>query len=207
MNIKYEKERLSQVLRALPDRLADQRPTLGDVLLALGNRAIALILLVFSIPAIIPTPSVPAGTIFGSALAFIGLQMMVGTKRLQLPPGIARLRIGRVQLKRMVGRTAPHLENLERRLRVRAVVLADRWAMRGRGVVVLVMAVLIALPIPFGNTLPGLAVFALALGLAQRDGLAIVAGLGLAAIASLVSVALISGSWWVIEAAWNPSPA
>ena len=50
----------------------------------------------------------------------------------------------------------------------------------------IVMGVIIALPIPFGNVLPGLSVFFIALGLAQRDGVAIGIGLafGVAAIAS-----------------------
>ncbi|WP_066342502.1 exopolysaccharide biosynthesis protein [Azohydromonas lata] len=189
---------LSQTLRALPARLNDQC-RLGDVLLALGDRAAALILLVFSIPAIVPSPGIPAGAIFGSALAFIGLQMTLGRSHLRLPPGFARLRVGRERLERMVERFAPHLERIEGRLKAKAVSLAAPQAVRGLGLVVLIMAVLIALPIPFGNTLPGLAILALAMGLAQRDGLAIAGGLGIALVAGVVSVALIGGSWHLVS--------
>ena len=77
--------------------------------------------------------------------------------------------------------------------------LAAPQAVRGLGLVVLIMAVLIALPIPFGNTLPGLAILALALGLAQRDGLAIAGGLGIALVAGMVSMALIGGSWHLVS--------
>ncbi len=41
------------------------------------------------------------------------------------------------------------------------------------GIVIFLMAVIIALPIPFGNTLPGITVLIIALALAQRDDLAL----------------------------------
>lgn len=189
---------LSQALRALPARLADPC-RLGDVLQALGDHAAALVLLAFSIPAIVPSPGIPAGAIFGTALAFIGLQMCLGRPRLRLPRPLARLSVGRARLERLVERIAPRLERVERRLKARAVALATPGAVRALGLVVFLMAVLIALPIPFGNTLPGLAILALALGLAQRDGLAIAAGLGLSLLACVACVALGLGGWELIS--------
>ncbi|MBT2786470.1 exopolysaccharide biosynthesis protein [Halomonas sp. SpR1] len=190
---------LAAVLRALPGHLKHQRPTLGDILAALDERATPLVLLLFAIPAIVPTPGIPAGMVFGTALAFIGLQMAIGTKCIRLPLGIARLRIGRQQLERILGKATPHLEKLERRLCVRLGCLITPFAIRSIGVVIFIMALLIALPIPFGNTLPGLAVLILSLGIAQRDGIAVAAGLGLAVIAAVVSTAIIGGSWRLIE--------
>lgn len=191
---------LSQALRALPARLADPC-RLDDLLLALGDRAAALVLLAFSIPAIVPSPGIPAGALFGTALAFIGLQMCLGSPRLRLPRVLARLSVGRARLERMVERVAPRLERVERRLKARAVALATPGAVRALGAVVFLMAVLIALPIPFGNTLPGLAILALALGLAQRDGVAIAAGLGLALLACAVCAALALGGLELISRA------
>ena len=46
-----------------------------------------------------------------------------------------------------------------------------------------VLAVVIALPIPFGNTAPAVALLVFALGFIARDGAAIAAGLVLAAVA------------------------
>lgn len=197
---------LTSVLRALPDQLAASRPTLKDILNTLGDRATALILLIFSIPAIVPTPGIPAGMVFGSALALIGIQMVIGARRVRLPPGIAQLRIGQSALRRIVQRAAPHLERLERHLNARMRGALTPLAVRGIGFVIFIMAILIALPIPFGNTLPGLAVLALSLGLARQDGVAVLAGLGLAIVACSVSVALIGGSLWLFGAGFSASP-
>jgi hypothetical protein len=200
-------ESLAAALRALPARLPGEQPALGDIIAALGDRATALVLLVFSIPAIVPTPGVPAGAIFGTALVALAWQMAAGAETLGLPGRIARLRIGRRRLERLVSRIAPTLDRLERRLRPRWPVLVGPGAVRPLGGIVCLMAVLVALPIPFGNTLPGLAVFLIALGLARRDGTAVAAGLGIALLAGAVSAALVIGGWWLLEVLTKtPSP-
>jgi hypothetical protein len=57
------------------------------------------------------------------------------------------------------------------------------------------MGALIALPIPFGNTLPGLSVILMGLGLAADDGLAVLGALLLALLATGVSIALTWAAW------------
>jgi hypothetical protein len=192
-------ESLAAALRALPARLSGEPATLGDIVAALGDRATALVLLVFSIPAIVPTPGVPAGAIFGTALVALAWQMAAGAGQPRLPARIAGLRIGRRRLERLVSRVVPTLDGLERRLRPRWPVLVGPGAVRPLGGIVCLMAVLVALPIPFGNTLPGLAVFLIALGLAQRDGTAVAVGLCIALLAGAVSAALVIGGWWLVE--------
>jgi hypothetical protein len=103
-----------------------------------------------------------------------------------------------------IGKTTFHLIGLDTR---GAIVLRQKFsrrqvepglrAVRPLGIVVLIMAVLVALPIPFGNLVPGLAVFLIALGLAQRDGAAVAAGLSLALLACVVSAGLLYGGWWL----------
>jgi hypothetical protein len=56
--------------------------------------------------------------------------------------------------------------------------------------IVTLMGSLIALPIPFGNTLPGFAVILLGLGLSAGDGLAVLGALILAAFATAMSLVL-----------------
>ena len=185
---------LASALRVLPDRLPAGRPTLNDILSALGDRGLGLVLLIFSIPAIIPTPGIPAGMIFGSALALLGGQMVVGAQRVRLPSFIAQRRIGQEVLRQVFQRATPLIDKLERRLSIRLAGLMSPLAMRVIGGVIVVMALLIALPIPFGNTLPGLAILALSLGLARQDGIAVLVGMSLSVLASGVSVALLHGS-------------
>ncbi len=164
----------------------------------MGDQGIAVILLMFSIPAIIPTPGIPAGLVFGTALALLSVQVMLGAERLWLPKRLSAMGVPRSLAERMATHGAPVLARLERQMRPRGKLLSQVLMKPVLGLVIFMMAVLIALPIPFGNMLPGLAVLITALGMAQRDSLAIGAGLLVAILAATVSAAILAGGWWLI---------
>lgn len=196
---------LAPILMELPDRFGDEPPTLGRLLSVLGEQATALVLLVFSIPAIIPTPGIPAGMVFGTALALLSLQLVIGAERFLLPGKLAHVTVPKSLLKAMAVRLGPKLAWLETWLKPRGRVLSGRLALRPLGLVILVMSVLIALPIPFGNVLPGLAIFFIALGLAQRDGMAVAGGLVFGFAALAFTAFLFLGGWWLLSdwLGWN----
>ncbi|WP_416407277.1 exopolysaccharide biosynthesis protein [Agrobacterium rosae] len=189
---------MAALLRRLPDDLPE-KVTLAGLLDKLGDKAIAFILLVFAIPAIIPTPGIPAGMIFGTALAILSLQIIFGSRTLKLPGFLGRLSVSRSIIQLTADKAAPRLAKLEALLRPRGHVLAKYLGVPAIGIVIFLMAILIALPIPFGNMLPGLAVLAFALGLAQRDGVAVLVGLLLAVLAVVTSGAIIYGGWALIS--------
>ncbi|MBY3465764.1 exopolysaccharide biosynthesis protein [Rhizobium laguerreae] len=189
---------MANLLSTLPDRLP--RPaTVGDLLHAMGDHGLAIVLLVFAIPAIVPTPGIPAGLVFGTALALLSIQVMLGEEQLRLPKRLSAMGVPRSLIDRTATRGGPFLARLERHMRPRGRLLSLAGMKPVLGLVIFVMAVLIALPIPFGNLLPGLAVLIVALGLAQRDSLAVGAGLLVAFLAAVVSVAILAGGWWLIS--------
>lgn len=78
-------------------------------------------------------------------------------------------------------RAAPLMERLESVSRPRVALVARQE--RLLGLACLVLALIVALPIPFGNMAPAICLLVIALGMVQRDGLLVGAGLtGLAAI-------------------------
>ncbi len=196
-----ERAKASALLKRLRERLGGEQPTLGEVLAHLGDRAPGFLLLALAIPAVVPTPGVPVGMVFGTVLALVAVQMIVGRDRLEVPTWIGRRRVKRSTIHTVVEKATPMVERVERTLRTRYPALTRAGFLRPLGVFVLLMGVLIALPIPFGNTLPGLAVLVIALGLIAKDGLAVLAGLGLGAVATGVSVALVAGTYWAVTAA------
>ena len=61
------------------------------------------------------------------------------------------------------------------------------WPARGRwGGLGLLLSILIMLPIPLGNMLPALSILLIALGLLERDGVFVLAGLTTAALSLIV---------------------
>jgi hypothetical protein len=92
----------------------------------------------------------------------------------------------------MIRRVVPWLERAEKLLRPRISVLALPPFEYLIGVVCLLLAAVLVLPIPLGNMLPALSISLLALGLLERDGYAIATGL----IAATVSAVVVSGVIW-----------
>lgn len=198
MSSGMQHETMAEALSRLPDEMPET-VTLAGLLDKLGDKAMAFVLLVFAIPAIVPTPGIPAGMIFGTALAILSLQIMFGSRKLVLPGFLGRLSVSRSIIELTAKKAAPRLAKLEKLLRPRGHVLAEHLGPVSIGIVIFLMAVLIALPIPFGNMLPGLAVLAIALGLAQKDDMAVLTGLALAILSVITSGAILYGGWALIS--------
>lgn len=163
------------------------RITIGQLLDALGDRAFGALMFVFAAPSILPVPP-GVSTILGTPLMFLSVQLMLGL-RPWLPSVVTRRSLTREDFQTLVRRLTPKLARAERLLRPRG-----RWLTRPPvenllGLLCLVLAVILALPIPLGNTLPALAISLLALGLLERDGVWILAGIA----ASAVALSVISG--------------
>lgn len=189
------------LLHRIREQLRAEHVTLGEVLEHLGERAPGFLLVALSIPAIVPTPGVPAGFVFGTVLALVSLQMIAGQQRLYVPGWLSRRRVRSGVVQAMVSRAAPVLERIERRLAPRYVAFSQPNMLRPLGLLVLLMGVLIALPIPFGNTVPGIAVLVIALGLVVRDGLAVAVGVALSLVAVAVSAGLVAAGYWMVAKA------
>jgi hypothetical protein len=75
-------------------------------------------------------------------------------------------------------------------VRPRASWLADEWAKIPLGLICLVLATIITLPIPLGHVAPGTAICLLALGLMEHDGVVIGIGFVTATLAlTIVTIA------------------
>jgi len=181
-------------------RLDGGAPAVARVLEALGDRSAPLLLLLLGLIAMVPSPGLPVGMVFGSIAAIVAIQMLILRRRLALPRRLARRPIPAPLLRAAVRRGVPWLRRLQGRLRTRLPWAAGGAGTVVAGAVILVQSVLIALPIPFGNTLPALAVMVLSLGLAVRDGLMVLAGHGLALLAAGVSAGLLWGTVAVVGA-------
>jgi hypothetical protein len=91
----------------------------------------------------------------------------------------------------IVAKLSPYLEKLERRLKPRLTFMYNRVGDRIMGAVCFLLALIVFLPIPFGNMLPSLSIAAFAIGAAERDGLAAIVG-WLSAIISVGVLVLLS---------------
>lgn len=187
----------SSRLLGLGERMAASTGTvtLGEIVDALGPAAMGTVLLVLTLPALLPIPG-PVGLVFGTILAFISAQLMFGARRLWLPDVIRRRALPAVTVAKLVELGAPFLRRAETRLKPRRLLpLTGRIGRMALALPLVLMAIAIALPIPLGNVPPALSVIALALGLTMRDGVAVLIGLMLAVCAAIwMAVLILVGS-------------
>lgn len=178
---------LVDILQALSSDERRARISVGDLLTAMGDRAFGALMLVFALPNIVPTPP-GTSAITGTPLVFLSAQLFLG-KAPWLPRLIADRSFAREDFSKVVAKIVPVLLWVQRFLRPRLEGFLSPVFERLIGVVCLVLAVILALPIPLGNILPALAICCFSFALLERDGLFALLG----AVLSLVSLVVVSG--------------
>ena len=182
-------ERIASVLKA------GRNHAVGDIADRFGRSGFGFVILLLALPALIPIPG-PFGFVFGSCLALVSVQVLAGAERLWLPDRVRTMQIDGGKLKSGISHAAGWLRWTERWIRPGR---GPEWIIQHLspvvGVPVLILALIVAIPIPFGNIVPCLALMLLALGLIAEDGLALFMGLGLGLGAVLWTVILfVAGS-------------
>lgn len=187
--------RVSEILQGIA---AAGRKTVSvqDVLEAFGDRAFGALMFVFAAPLALPMPP-GASAILGAPLLFITAQWMIGRRTLWLPRFIGDRTMSKTDFGALIEKLSPYLRWLERKLRRRLTFLYNRVIDRLAGLICFLLAVIVFLPIPFGNMLPSFAIAAFALGLAERDGVAAIIGW----ISAALSIAILALLWKAIVAA------
>jgi hypothetical protein len=168
------KKRFSQILDAIALDERRDRVSVSDLMRAMDARAVAALILLFALPNVVPTPP-GTSSILGLPLLYLTAQMMLG-KMPWLPGFIADRSMTRGDYAAFVSRVSPLLARAERLLKPRALFLTAPRAEQVIGGFCLLLAIVLALPIPLGNMLPALAISLMALGVLERDGLWVLLG-------------------------------
>ncbi|HVI57541.1 MAG TPA: exopolysaccharide biosynthesis protein [Luteimonas sp.] len=189
------------LLAALAAGDPDDTIRFRDVFAGLGERAFGMLLFVATLPAFIPIPGV-GGAISGPLAILIGLQLLIGLRMPWLPRFIADRGPHRQAMKRFEAMLSPWLTRLEHLVRPRLSYLLDhRVAVMFSGLLLVLLGLLLALPIPFTNYIFGGLLLLFALALLERDGALMV----VAWVAGGIAVAVfgvLSGTLAAATAEW-----
>lgn len=164
-------KRTSQLLKNIVTAPDDGRISVGEFVKQLGDRSFALVILIFSLPNSLPVPGIPGfSTITGLPILFVALQIMFGRESIWLPRKVARVRFSHRSMTKIIGKAIPAVLWLEKLLRPRLSFLCEGLGERFIGLLILLMASILCLPVVGGNFLPGFAISLLALTLLEKDG-------------------------------------
>lgn len=178
---------ISRRLTKLAEDAEGETVTLDWVLAQLHERAFGLFLLVLALPCCIPflygVPQVVA-----LPLMFVSAQILFGRRVPWLPQRLGARSVSKASLENLASRAGPWLRRIEAVSRPRVEALTRTPLDRVVGQALVLFSASILVPLPGTNTVPGIAVVIVAMGLLQRDGILVILGalLGTTWIASLV---------------------
>jgi hypothetical protein len=185
---------LHERLAAMAAELRDERVALRELMAAHGQAAQGAWLVLLALPCLLPIPG--TGTVLSFGLAVMAWLVWRGPEHCELPA-----RVGNWELSADAARRVLH--SLSRCYGWAARLSRERWAWcsaptqrHWQALLVACMALLIFLPIPFGNVLPATALVILGLGLVFRDGWAVLASVAVGVCAVGVTTALAWGVLW-----------
>ena len=188
-------KKLSVELADLRLRVAQRAVTIRELLYVLRGRAYMLLVILLTLPFLLPLPLPGLSTPFGFAIIVVCLRLALG-QRPWLPKSIQRRELPAGFIPRLLDLAAKIIGWLERVLRPRWLVLTEHALILQLHALVMVAAaaiLLLPLPIPFSNGLPAWAILLLACGLLERDGWAIFLGYFMFAL-SIVYLWLFGGA-------------
>ncbi len=181
-------QRSSAILRGILSRNPEVNTfTVERILASIETDSSEVVLMVFSIPAIVPVAS-PRGTVAMPAWTIAG-QLVCGRESVRLPSWMLRKSVSRRSLAVAIHAILPVLEAAERVVRPRWSWSNHPIARRAIGFLLFLLALAIACPLGGFKELHAIAMLVVSLGMAEQDGLAVMIGV-VAGVLSLLFLAL-----------------
>jgi hypothetical protein len=198
--------RTSEILRRSIETRHGARVSVAELIASLGDRAFGAVIVLLVMPTLFPGPPIPFFSLpFALAIALIAAQLARGFAQPLLPGWVLRRSFDRARLDRLLLRAMPAVRRFERFAHARPSSWTTRRAERWIGGLSIAVALALAMPVPFGNTPPGIALLALGLGLIERDGRLLALGtlIGLGSViyvAVLTATAVLAAGWMLATA-------
>jgi hypothetical protein len=163
------------------------RVSLGELFDRMGERAFGLLLLLLALPCCLPfVYGLPQ--IVSLPMLMLAAQMAAGRPSPWLPESLRRRDFSVAAALDVVRRSRRYLQMAEWFASPRMAFVTGVFASRITGALLLIPAFSIMVPLPLTNTVPGIAVAIVSIGLLERDGLFVIGGmvLGLTWVAALI---------------------
>lgn len=184
--------RISTLLSRLVPNGQQESIRLSSILDVLGDRAFALLIVLFALPNCIPmVPPIPF--ISGILIAWLAIQLVLGYRSPWLPRRIRDYEVKASEVKRLLDRATPVITRLERFARPRLSMFEWPPFLRVLGLAVLVFALGLLVAAPIIGQIPlGIAIALVGIGLVERDGILVVAGLIIGTVGLGISAGFIA---------------
>jgi hypothetical protein len=189
-----KRARISEALALILVSHTAARISVGELLDALSDHGFGLLILVPALINAIPGPHIPGFSVpFAIALIVLGAQLASGRPSPWVPRRVRRWSVTSSGYARFLDRVLPIIGRVEGWLGARPSWLTEPRGERVIGAAVVLLGIVLAFPIPFGNAPIAYALVVLALGLMEEDSRALSLGLVLGVLALAWNAALVAG--------------
>ncbi|MAE50493.1 MAG: hypothetical protein CMH27_01645 [Micavibrio sp.] len=145
----------------------------------------SILLFLFALPAALPLPAIGLNLIIASPLLVLTGQQALGRDHIWMPKRIQQKSFKTATLEEFLDKAVPWVRRIEFFSRPRLKFMTHGIMRNIIGLAGFIMALSVAIPLPFTNTVPSFGIALMAFGVLMRDGLAVIAG-------------MIIGACWVI---------
>ena len=147
---------------------SDKHPTIGEIFDSLGSESYGFSILILSLPSALPIPAGGFSTPLGIVIALLGLQMIFRRSSPWLPQKALNTTVKPEFAKKMFSSCNWFLKKVERFICPRYnFAITSTFT----GVVIFLLAFIMALPIPLTNTAPAMVLFLISISMIENDGL------------------------------------
>lgn len=153
-----------------------RQATLGDVLNRLDERAYGFLLLLLALPCCLPFVYLLPQIVALPMLALAG-QLGAGRRHPWLPTSLNNRRFSIAAFEKVLVRSERYVGWVESIARPRLRPVTGHGGARIVGALLMVPTASILVPLPSTNTIPGIGVAIASIGLIERDGVLVIAGL------------------------------
>ncbi len=164
---------------------------IGDILHLFGRRGFAFLILILAMLNILIFMVPFISILFGLPILILSAQIALGLLEPIFPRVLLNREIPRSVFVLGLEKAIFWVQKIEIYVKPRLLFLSSPYIYRVHGIIALILAVMVTMPIPIFNALPSVALAFLSIGLLQRDGvfvvIAYVAGVGCMAIFKSIS--------------------
>jgi hypothetical protein len=186
--------RLSEALESTRAAVSGHRVTLRELLALVGEQGLLVFCAILAMPFLLPVSLPFMSTALGTPMLLIGIAVVLNRVP-WLPERLLDHALPTETVQHVLERAAHTAARFEHLVRPRLLGLTATPAINSLNGVVLVTAVLLLMAplpfVPFANTLPAIGIILLCLGMAERDGVVIVAGYVVALVSAVYVGALL----------------
>jgi hypothetical protein len=191
----------AETLRGLALAGRGEHITIDEILGALGNNSFGLLVLVLALPNAIPVPMIPGFSVpFALGIILLCAQILGGNARPLLPGWLRRRAVRRERFRRFIERADPVLDRFERWFKPRTLpFMHGRGASRRLAAMLILFALVLALPIPLGNGPEAFAICVIGLGLFASDERVQTIGVAGGVAATLLNAAIVIAGLQIVH--------